>query len=302
MKTVWAVALAAPLLVVQAAEVVTPLKNLTVPREFHTATLLPNGTVLIAGGFSFGNGPFSSWASAEIYDPSTGAFVSTGSMTAARQMHSGTLLPGGKVLIAGGAFGNGGPSQASAELYDPATGKFTATGSMTVPRIQHLATLLNTGKVLIAGGNSLTAELYDPLTGTFSATGDMTEPGFVSTATLLPDGRVLFTRSMSEFEEDHTDLYDPATGTFTRSGDLIGISASGPQVKPGEQPTATLLANGKVLIAGGTRGDFGGSNIAELYDPVSGVFTATGTMTAGLDAFAASILLPERKSADCRKI
>lgn len=294
MNTVWALALAAPVLVAQSAGIFSPLKNLTVPREFHTATLLPNGTVLIAGGFSFGNGPFSTWDSAEIYDPSTDAFASTGSMTAARHMHTATLLPNGKVLIAGGAFGNGGPSQASAELYDPATGKFTATGSMTVPRAQHLATLLNTGEVLIAGGSSLTAELYDPYTGTFSATGDMTEPGFVGTATLLPDGRVLFTRSVSEVYEDHADLYDPATGTFTRTGDLIDVSTTGPPLKPGEQPTATLLANGKVLIAGGTWGDFG-SNIAEIFDPASGLFNATGTMTAGIGAFAAATLLPEGK-------
>jgi hypothetical protein len=293
MKTSWAVALATPLLVAQSAGTFIPLKSLTVPREFHTATLLPDGRVLIAGGFSFGNGPFSTWASAEIYDPSTGAFVSAGSMTAARHMHTATLLPDGTVLIAGGAAGNGGASQASAELYDPATGKFTATGSMTEPRAQHLATLLNTGKVLIAGGSSLTAELYDPSTGTFAATGDMTEPGFVGTATLLPDGRVLFTRSISEFDEDHADLYDPGTGRFTRTGDLINTSASLPPVKPGEQPTATLLANGKVLIAGGTWGDLGSANIAEIFDPAAGLFTAAGTMTVGIGAFAAATLLPE---------
>ena len=293
MKIVSAIVLAAPLLAAQSEGTFTPLKNLTVPREFHTATLLPDGTVLIAGGFSGGNGPFSTWASAEIYDPLTGAFTSTGSMTAARHMHTATLLPNGKVLIAGGAFGNGGLSQASAELYDLATGTFTATGSMTVPRAQHLATLLNTGKVLIAGGSSVTAELYDPFTGTFAATGEMTEPGFVGTATLLPDGRVLFTRSVSEFDEDHADIYDPATGTFTRTGDLIDVSPAGPPLKPGEQPTATLLANGKVLIAGGTWGDIGGSNIAEIFDPASGLFTATGRMTAGIGAFAAATLLPE---------
>src|SRR5262245_15860824 len=105
MKTVWA-ALAAPLLMAQSAGTFPPLKNLTAPREFHTATLLTNGRVLVAGGFSFGNGPFSTWASAEIYDPSTASFMSTGSMTAARHSHTATLLPDGKVLIAGGAVGN----------------------------------------------------------------------------------------------------------------------------------------------------------------------------------------------------
>src|SRR5215469_17668103 len=98
MKTVWSIALAAPLLMAQSAGTFTPLKNLTVPREFHTATLLPDGRVLIAGGFSFGNGPFSTWDSAEIYDRTANAFVSIGSMTAARQMHTATLLPDGKVL------------------------------------------------------------------------------------------------------------------------------------------------------------------------------------------------------------
>src|SRR5690349_20996051 len=136
MKIIWAAALAAPLLVAQVAGTFTPLKNLTVPREFHTATLLPNGTVLIAGE----EGSFATSASAEIYDPSTGAFVLPGPMSAARHMHTATLLPDGKVLIAGGDARNGGV-QTSAELYDPATGKFTATGSMTVPRVQHLATL-----------------------------------------------------------------------------------------------------------------------------------------------------------------
>jgi hypothetical protein len=108
----------------QSPDTFTPVANLTVPREFHTSTLLPNGTVLIAGGFSGGNGPFSTWDSAELYDPVRKTFVSAGRMTAARQMHTATLLPNGTVLIAGGSVGNGGPGQASAEVYDPATGTF----------------------------------------------------------------------------------------------------------------------------------------------------------------------------------
>jgi hypothetical protein len=213
--------------------------------------LLPNGKVLITGGFSVGNGGFQTWATAESYDPSSGSFTVTGGMIAPRYMHTATLLPDGTVLIAGGRKLNG-DAQASAELYDPAAGTFGTTGSMTIPRHLHTATLLNNGKVLIAGGNypySPTAELYDPSTRTFTATSDMTEPG-ADSATLLPGGSVLITRNDNDDAENHAELYDPATGTFARTGDFV-------DPPPGLQPTATLLANGKVLVAGGSLGDFG---------------------------------------------
>ena len=272
----------------------TPTGNLSTPRTFHTATLLTNGKVLIAGGYW--NLP--TLASAEIYDPSSGSFMATGDMTAARHLHTATLLPNGKVLLAGGRFQNGGPGQASAELYDPATATFSSTGSMTIPRCFHTATLLNNGKVLIAGDGSAlqTAELYDPSTGTFSPTGNMTEPG-AETATLLPNGSVLITRSVLSgqqrgndqiFKPNHAELYDPATGTFTRTGDII-------EQNIGERPTAMLLTNGKVLIAGGSLGDLGSSTSAEIYDPATGAFSATGEMTAGIDTWAGAVLLPEGK-------
>jgi hypothetical protein len=151
-------------------------------REFHTATLLPNGKVLIAGGFAQ-----SIWASAELYDPVSGTFTPTGAMTTPRWDHTATLLPSGKVLIAGGRVDPSGAPQASAELYDPASGTFSATGPMTAARIRQTATLLNNGKVLIAGGDYpylQTAEIYDPSTEIFTPTGDMTEPG-ADTATHL---------------------------------------------------------------------------------------------------------------------
>ena len=273
----------------------TPTGNLSVPREFHTATLLPNGQVLIAGGFYSWNGQFSTWASAEIYDPSNGNFTATGGMNAARQMHTATLLPNGAVLVAGGCSQDG-ARQASAELYDPAIATFNPTDGMSTPRCLHTATLLPNGKVLIAGGSdSVTAELYDPSTGTFAPTGDMTEPGYVDTATLLPNGKVLITRSVQDYREDHAELYDPATGTFARTGDLVDYSTAGqyPAAIPGQRPVATLLASGKVLIAGGSWGDAGGSTIAEIYDPATGAFSATGQMTEGIDAYAAAALLPD---------
>jgi WD40 repeat protein len=124
--------------------------------------LLPSGKVLVTGGGS-GSGVI---ASAELYDPGTGAFRSTGSMSSVRYDHTATLLASGKVLIAGGDADNHGRIWASAELYDPGTGSFKPTGSMSSVRFLHTATLLGSGKVLISGGqqvagdNWASAELY----------------------------------------------------------------------------------------------------------------------------------------------
>src|SRR5436190_15228729 len=125
--------------------------SLATARNGHTATLLPNGKVLVAGGRN-GN---SILASAELYDPASGTWSATGSFATARFFHTATLLPNGKVLVAGGAIVSF-PSvvvSASAELYDPASGMWTATGSLNTARYQHTATLLPNGKVLVAAGH-----------------------------------------------------------------------------------------------------------------------------------------------------
>src|SRR5215472_8851075 len=149
-RVCWILALYPASALAQSPGAITQTGNMMVPRWRHTATLLPNGKVLIAGGVDLYRAPMSRWASAEIYDPSTGSFTPTGDMTAARQGHTATLLPTGQVLIAGGNLNGGGSS--SAELYDPATGTFSATGSMAASRGGHTATLLNSGKVLMVGG------------------------------------------------------------------------------------------------------------------------------------------------------
>jgi hypothetical protein len=153
--------------------------NLNTARYQHTATLLPDGRVLVAGGLDgragFGADRFYITASAELYDPKSGTWAVTGSLHDARFQHTATLLPNGKVLVAGGntTFN---VALASAELYDPAIGTWTATGSLNNARFQHTANLLPNGKVLVVFGDNqnytsfVTPELYDPATGIWTLT------------------------------------------------------------------------------------------------------------------------------------
>lgn len=256
--------------------------KLGVRRFSQTATLLPNGKVLIAGGME-ANGRYDS--SAELYDPRTGAFTSITSMNSARSCHTATLLPGGKVLIAGGADGSG-ENLATAELYDPATGTFRPTGNMSEPRCGAAAVLLKNGKVLLVGGDGAhedervaTAELYDPATGRFIATGSMHVPRNTHSAVLLQDGRVLVVGGSSAGRypnariEASAEIYDPATGRFSMTGSL----------NTGRHKlAAVLLSDGRVLVVGGAdnrdwRGEYAST---EIYDPRTGLFAAAGEMNS----------------------
>jgi hypothetical protein len=231
----------------------------------HTATLLLDGRVLVAGGMDVSD-------AAQLYDPRSGTWSATGRLGTPRYNHTAILLPDGKVLVAGGehaVFPYGG--LASAELYDPVSGTWTATGDMVTSHGRGVvAALLRDGRVLVAGGggskpNSGTfAELYDRGSGTWTATGTFDRGGFLS-ATLLLDGRVLAVANAS------AQLYNPGSGTWTTTGSMTTSLAS---------TTATLLLDGRVLVAGGAGLDYAGTASAELYDPVSGAWTATAGMLA----------------------
>jgi autotransporter-associated beta strand protein len=203
---------------------------------------------------------------------SAAGFVNTGPLSSGRYVHTTTLLPNGKVLVAGG--NTNGTVLSSAELYDPAAGTWTATGAMSTNRYIHTATLLPNGKVLIAGGyhNSplSSAELYDPATGTWTATGAMNTERYGHTATLLPNGMVLVAGGVSGAPYlSSAELYDPATETWTATG-AMSTERYG--------HTATLLPNGKVLVTGGYNGSVYLSS-AELYDPAMETWTATSAMS-----------------------
>ncbi|MGH9747099.1 MAG: Kelch repeat-containing protein [Candidatus Acidiferrales bacterium] len=226
-------------------------------------------------------------------NPNVHGFHASGKMVSARAEHTATLLENGKVLITGGV--NSTSLLATAEIFDPASGTFTATGSMTAARSLHTATLLEhgpaatNGKILITGGSIgfssdlATAELFDPATVTFTATGAMSVARSEHTATLLANGKVLVAGGATS---NTAELFDPATGTFTATGKLTVGGRWG--------CTATLLNDGRVLIAGGRDSedvfDGGALNVAEVFNPATGSFTATGPMTQFRDQLAAALL------------
>lgn len=257
--------------------------QMQIARASHSSTLLPSGKVLIAGGFSGSGGESNPYRSTELYDPRTGSFQAAGNMTIGRSSHTATLLKNGKVLIAGGWTGRYYDRRA-AELYDPATGTFTPTGNMVLERAGSTAALLPDGRVLVAGGddrseNALaSAEIYDPAKGAFTRTGDMLEPRGGFTATALRNGKVLIVGGSSGHYPNQNiyrsaELYDPATGKFTSAGQMT---------VPRHKHAAVLLPSGKVLVVGGSdnRDWHGEYSSAEIYDPASGTFAATGGMSA----------------------
>jgi N-acetylneuraminic acid mutarotase len=265
--------------------------SLNTPRAAHTATLLPNGKVLAAGGYNLRDNSPNALNSAELYDPATGTWSSTGSLNGGRVLHTATLLPSGKVLVVDGYCGVN-CANSRAELYDPDSGKWVYTGSPQIERFgEQMATLLENGKVLVAGGLDFWtfeytdgAELYDPATGEWSLTGKLEIARLGRVAPLLSNGKVLVVGTSAD-AGNSAELYDPNTERWAKTGSLEQASFFS---------LATTLSDGKVLITGGTVGgpasNRPAANSAELYDPAAGSWTVAHPLNVAREDHTATLL------------
>jgi N-acetylneuraminic acid mutarotase len=250
-------AVAASTVVAQSSGTWALTGSLNTARAAHTATLLPNGQVLVAGG----ENTTGILARAELYNPSTGKWTETGSMSTPRINHQATLLANGQVLVSGGHSSTG--ALESAELFNPSTGQWTTTGSMTVPRTGHSALQLENGQVLVVAGDNTgtdsSAELYTPATGTWRATTSMQSPRSF-TLVPLPDGRALAVDDSGTVNQE-SEIYNPSTAQWTLTGIMYYA----------HEGDAVLLPNGNALAYGNHFACYGG----QFFNPSTNTWSRT---------------------------
>src|SRR5919201_851647 len=253
-----------------------PTGSLNVARYAHTATLLNNGMVFVAGGFNW-NLTDSTLASTEIYNPANGTFSAGPNLSAPRSVHTATLLGDGRVLIVGGQAADG-SAVASVELYNPTGRNLSAAASLATGRYYHSATLLADGRVLVTGGYDSngqalqSAELYNPSTDSWSAAGTMVAARAAHAATLLGDGSVLVTGGLSPTN----GIYQSAERYFPAAGAPGAFFDAGRMNVARAFHTATELLDGRAVLVGGST-PTGGNGGAEVYDFTNGSFAQTGS-------------------------
>jgi len=262
-------------------------------RYDHTATVLQDGRVLVAGGYD--SAPL---ASARLYDPKANAWSAAGSMNLARHGQAAALLTDGKVLVAGGCVPGGDPAAtcdytATAEIYDPAHDTWSNAASMSTGRFEPTMTVLEDGKVLVAGGVGdadshrgvalASAELYDPANNSWSDAGPMSVARADDTATLLKDGDVLVAGGYDNATGKlaSAELYHPGDNSWSATGGLADAR---------DAATATALPNGDVLVAGGDNGAGAALATAEVYSADSGTWNKVASMAGARQSAAAALL------------
>jgi galactose oxidase-like protein/Kelch motif protein len=269
--------------------------SMHVARTLARAVVLSNGSVLVMGG-CVNDCLSATTSSAELYNPSAGTFTATGSMVQARAEFGATLLANGQVLVAGGctAYDANGclAVTTKAEIYNPATGAWKATGALRGARHAMTATRLASGKVLVAGGATAamdainSTEIYDPVAKTWTLGLKMVTARSDYASIMLGTGKILFTggENINGVSIKNAELYNPSTGTFTATGSMTATR---------EEHTAVLLANGNVLVSGGNKKTLTTQTplaSAELYNPATGIWTATGSMSSARSGHTSTVL------------
>ncbi len=269
--------------------------SMHVGRTLARAVMFSNGNVLVVGG-CINDCLSATTNSAELYNPNSGTFTTTGSMVQARAEFAVTLLANGQVLVAGGcaAYDANGCSSTTnkAEIYNPATGKWTATTALRAARHAMNATLLSSGKVLVAGGATAASdalnstEIYDPTAKTWTLGNKMVQARSDYASIMLGTGKILFIggENINGVSISNSELYNPSTGTFAATSNMTATR---------EEHTAVLLANGNVLVSGGNKKTLTTQTplaSAELYNPTTGKWTATGSMSSARAGHTSTVL------------
>lgn len=261
----------------------TTARPLHLSRSGASPLRLRNGTVLVFGGFEAGG--TSERKTLEAYNPRTGAWSAPRPMDRSRSEFTATLLQDGRVLVTGG-YTSLSAVHRSAAIYNAATGRWFAAAPMHKVRARHTATLLTDGRVLVVGGATgtglprYTAEFYDPRTNRWSQTASLHVARYGHSATRLRDGRLLVVGGTDGFEGLRSaEIYDPATGMWTTTSRMSVTREFDTVCCKG----TVLLNSGKVLVAGGSDGAANRrvSRSAEIYDPATGTWSATGAMRVG---------------------
>jgi hypothetical protein len=258
-----------------ATERFRPAGSLAVGRHGHSATLLADGRILVAGGYATPNGDADViLTSAEVWDPRTETFSTTGSLNLARANPGAALLPDGRVIVFGGQSGPEGMTDTS-EIWDPVTGAFSPGPALGEARGSLDAVRLEDGRVLAVGGTldyPATAEVLDPASMVFGPTGSLSVRGDFR-ATLLSGGRVLVVGGNGSRRGTDAEIWDPTTGIWSAAGSPAGSYSS--------YHTQTLLDDGRVLVISGA---------AEAWDPATSAFGAVGPSLPAVGQQTATLL------------